>query len=279
MSKYFKENETKKILLSKYLKKNSSELKKYFSSYDEENRIKITKYIMNILGDIKMDVEIYQTFIRQFNSWGGKYDVRTKPVTIQAMHEIIERFPELSARGVDEIWFVYIKDLFDNYQLIDMLEKYILIHGKTDEALEMFIDYVNKKADEYNKTFEVEKEKLESLKEEYGERFINFLQDLILRQHISYEKIINSIPASELIKEDQKQLYDLSKSTRIYWGVGYPISYELTEMLITDENLDSCPETFSYVINNVREVEAKFTKQQFLDSVKEKQNVKKLLKK
>lgn len=195
------------------------------------------------------------------------------------MYEIIKRFPELSARGVDEIWFVYIKDLFDNYQLIDMLEKYILINGKTDEALEMFIDYVNKKADEYNKTFEVEKEKLESLKEEYGERFINFLQHLIIRQHITYEKIINSIPASKLIKEDQKQLYDLSKSTRIYLGVGYPISYELTEMLITDENLDSCPETFSYVINNVRKVEATFTKQQFLDSIKEKQNVKKLLKK
>lgn len=266
MSKYFKEEQLQKFKLSEYLKKDESEFKGCI--FSEEPRIARTKYIMEILGDISLDKPTYELFIKQFQSYGGRYAVRTKPETIKGIYEIQERYPYLTVDAIDEIWFVYIKDLFDTYSLVDVLQKYIDIHGQTDDALESFIDYVNRKADEFNIQFEEAAKELESYKEEYDENLVKHLQYIIKSQHIDIEDVKKSLPSSELIKKDREQLNEIAQSTRIFMGMCNPISYQMIDCLASGEGLDDYPEQLHYIINNTRKIEATFTKQEFLDSVK-----------
>ena len=266
MSKYFKEENLQKFKLSEYLEKDESEFKGCL--FTEEPRIARTKYIMEILRDISLDKPTYELFIKQFQCFGGRYDVRTKPDTIKGIYEIQEKYPFLTADAIDEIWFVYIKDLFDTYSLVDVLQKYIDIHGQTDDALKTFIDYVNRKAEEFNIQFEEAAKELESYKEEYDEDLVKHLQYIIKSQHIDVEDIKKSLPSSELIKKDREQLNEISRSTRIFMGMCNPISYQMIERLATGEGLDVYPEKLHYIINSSREIEVTFTKQEFLDSVK-----------
>ena len=101
MSKYFKEETLHKFKLSEYLEKDESEFKGCL--FTEEPRIARTKYIMEILGDISLDKPTYELFIKQFQCFGGRYDVRTKPDTIKGIYEIQEKYPFLTADALDEI--------------------------------------------------------------------------------------------------------------------------------------------------------------------------------
>lgn len=271
MSKYFKEENLQKFKLSEYLEKDESEFKGCL--FTEEPRIARTKYIMEILGDISLDKPTYELFIKQFQCFGGRYDVRTKPDTIKGIYEIQEKYPFLTADALDEIWFIYIKDLFDTYSLVDVLQKYIDIHGQTDDALESFIDYVNRKADEFNIQFEEAAKELESLKKIYGEDLIKHLQYIIKSQHIDVEQIKKSLPSNDLIEKDKEQLNEISRSTRIFMGVCHPISYQMIESLATGEGVDSYPDTLHYIINSSRKIEATFTKKEFLESVKKANDI------
>lgn len=271
MSKYFKEENLQKFKLSEYLEKDESEFKGCL--FTEEPRIARTKYIMETLGDISLDKPTYELFISQFQSFGGRYDVRTKQDTIKGIFEIQERYPSLSKDAIDEIWFVYIKDLFDTYSLVDVLQKYIDIHGQTDDALESFIDYVNRKADEFNIKFEDAAKELESYKEEYDEDLVKHLQYIIKSQHIDIEDVKKSLPSRELIKKDREQLNEIARSTRIFMGMCNPISYQMIECLATGEGVDSYPDTLHYIINSSRKIEATFTKQEFLESVKKTNDI------
>lgn len=265
---YFKKEETKKYKLSEYLEFQDSDLK--YILCDAGRRIPRTKYIMETLGDVEMDIETYKLFIGQFQSFGGRYDVRTKPETIKGIYDISQKYPSLAKDALDEIWFVYIQDLFEEYALDEMLAKYFELHGETEDALQAYLDYVNRKAKEYDKRFEDEASQIESLKQEFGEEFVKHLQYIIKSQHISSEKIKSSLPEKELIDKDRQQLIDISTQTRIFMGCCHPISYQMIESLAVGDGLDYYPEQPAYLINGTRTIETTFTKQEFLDSIKKR---------
>ena len=79
----------------------------------------------------------------------------------------------------------------------------------------------------------------------------------------------------DLIDKDKEQLMEIIRETRIYFGVCYPISYQMIESLATGKGLDCYPEQPKYWINHQRTIDTTFTKQEFLDSI-EKVKVKKL---
>ena len=58
---YFKKEESPKHRLSEYLEYQDSDFK--YMLCDTGRRIPRTKYIMEILGDIEMDVETYKLFM------------------------------------------------------------------------------------------------------------------------------------------------------------------------------------------------------------------------
>lgn len=277
MKKYFKEEDEKqKLKLSEYLTYKDKDFK--FLICDEKKRILRTKYIIEILGDVEMDMDIYKLFISQFQSFGGRYDVRTKPETIKGIYDISQKYKFLTANALDEIWFVYIHDQFEEYALDEVLGKYFQLYGKTEKTLFEYIDYVDKTSNEFDKKFIEEASKLDRYYQEYDYDLIEHLQYIVISQHISADKIISSLPSRELIDKDKKQLHDIVKRTRIFFGGCYPISYQMIESLATDEGLNYYPEQPQYLICGTSKIDATFTKQEFLDSI-QKVKVKKLEKK
>lgn len=266
MSKFFKEEETQKFLLSEYLKKDSSEFKGCI--FDEKSRQRRTKYIMGILGDVSLDEDTYKLFIKQFQSYGGRYDVRVKPETIQGIYEITRKYPSLTADAIDEIWFVYIKDLFEEYSLVDMLEEYIKKHGQTSDALQAYLDFVSERADEHQTKYEADALRADELKDAYSKQFVSHVKALIKRSHYSYDDIKKYLPTPELVATDEKHISDLSARTRIFMGCCEPISYTMLDILLEDDTLDTYPGTPTYYVCTGRQEQATFTKQEFLDSIK-----------
>lgn len=276
MKKYFKEEPTKKIKLSEYLKLDETEFK-YFLC-DKKYRGPRTKYIMEIIGDVEIDKETYQLFLEQFQRCGGRYNVRTKRETIKGMYDILQKYSFLSADALEEIWFKYIHDQFEEYSLDEVLGKYIELYGKTEKALFTYLDYVDKTAKEFDKQFHEEASKLDVYYRNYDYDLIKHLQYIIKSQHIFAEQIISSLPSRDLIDKDKEQLIDISTRTRIYFVACHPISYQMIESLATGEGLDYYPEQPKYLINGTIAIDTMFTKQEFLDSI-QKEKIKKLEKK
>lgn len=262
---YFKKEEMAKHKLSEYLEYQDDDFK--YLLCDKGRRIPRTKYIMEVLGDVEMDMEMYKLFIGQFQSYGGRYDVRTKPETIKGIYDISTKYPFLAKDALDEIWFVYIQDQFEEYALDEMLGKYFELHGQTDDAIHAYLDFVDRKAKEFDAQFEEDAKSLDKYTDEFGQDFIKHLKYIVKSQHIKSSEIEKSLPEKELVAKDRQQLTDISTQTRIFMGVCHPISYQMIESLATGEGLDYYPEQPAYLINGTRKIETTFTKQQFLDSI------------
>jgi len=266
MKKYFKEEKEQELMLSEYLEK--SDIKRCLC--DNDIREKRTKYLINILGNVKMTEDIYILYINSFQKFGGKYSVRTRPDTLIDIYNITNKYNYLSSNAIDKIWFIYIRDLFNEYNLMNILEKFISAFGKNDEAFELFIDYVEKKADINQKKYILESSKADELKEEYSENFISHLKDLIIREHYTYEDIKNILPSSDLIKEDEEHILELSTKLRIHIGSCQPISYTMFDSLIRNKTLDMFEDKPKYSASTGLEEYATFTKEDFIKSIKEK---------
>lgn len=266
MSKYFKQEESKKLKLSDYLKMDETQFK-YFLC-EEKYRGPRTKYIMETIGDAELDEDTYKLFLAQFQRYGGRYDVRTKPETFKGIYGFMTKYPRLTADALEEIWSTYIEDQFEAYAHDEMLGKYIELHGETDDAFESFIDYVDRKAKEYDAKFIADAKSLEDLKVEYGEDLVKHLQYIVKSQHIPTEHIRASLPCKELIDRDRQQLIDISTQTRIFFGACHPISYQMIESLAVGDGLDKYPEQPAYLINGTRTIDTTFTKEEFIASIK-----------
>lgn len=267
MKKVFKTKDTKKNKLSEYLKKSDKEFK--YLLCDEGYREKRTKYIMDSIGDVELDMETYAVFIAQFQRF-GRYDVNVKRDTYKKMYKISQMYPFLSADSLECIWGYYIKDLFEEYELDEMLGQYFESYSQTEEAFYAYIDFVDEKATEIDKKFEEESKGLEEYQEEYGEDLIRTLKGIMRRYHVHIEQIKSSLPSHDLIEKDKKHLIEISSQTRIYFGCCEPISYQMIESLATGRSLDYYPEQPAYLINRTRKIETTFTKQEFLDSIKKR---------
>ena len=259
--KYFKEDQKEMILLSEY--------DKYLSEI---------KYLIELLGDVPMEKDIIKVFCRQFYCFGGRYDVRTDPETIKDMYEITTRFPKLTEEAIESIWFRYIRDFFQEYELLSILEKYIQVFGDFDDAFESFIYYTEQKADEYQKIFEFEVKQIDELKDKYSEKFLSHVEYLIKGSHYKYVDIKKYLPEPELVKKDEQHISELSSRTRIFFGCCEPISYTLFDYLLKGKSLDSYDDELKYYISTGKEEKATFTKSEFLESIKKERTKQKIRK-
>lgn len=268
MSEYFRKKQGETYKLSEYLEFDKTQFK---GSICDERYIKPRiKYIMDIIGDVELPKDTCTIFLEEFQRCGGKYDVRTKPDTILGMYEIASRYPQLAASTIEMIWSGYIKDLYEEFSLVEMLGKYIDLHGETSDAIEAYFDFVERKAQILDEKFELEAKELEEYKEEYGEQFIKRLQLLIKDQHISSEQVKQSLPSKELVEKDKEQLNDIVLKTRIFMGMCEPISYQMIESIATGEGLERFPEQPAYLINGKEKIDTTFTKEEFLTSIKKR---------
>lgn len=269
MSKYFIDE--KEIQLSTYLERELSDKMK-----------KTVEYLIHCLGDVSLPVYIIDAYRTYFYSSEGRYDVRTEEETIKGLYEFYKKFPSISGKAFYEISVRYIKDLFEDYSLVSVFEKLIKEHGESDETLETFITSVEKKADELQKKYFKQAILLRGCGKFYhvdglADDYIPFLKSLVIKKHIPIEKIIESMPSPELVKEDRMYLHRLAVKYCCYFGCGYPASYLLTEAMAKGEDLSKYGERPLYSISLTdKPIKATFTIQEFIESTKQ-DNVKKLI--
>ena len=262
--KYFAKEVKEKFLLSDYLKMSDEMFKKEI--FKESERLARTKYLIEMLGDVCLDIDAYKLFIRQFQSFGGPYSVLVDKDTIIGIYGIYEMYPFLIEEALRNIWFLYIRDLFEEYELSSILELFIKTYGMKDETFEKYLSYIKKKGEKHQKMYERDALKIETLID-YSEHFKTYIKDLILRKHYMFDKVVSCIPDKELIKNDEEQLIDIQKRTHIFLGTCLPVSYVMVEELLRGESLEEKPGY--YTSTGLRE-EATFTKEEFLQSIKKK---------
>lgn len=261
--KYFKEEQKEKVLLSTYLKE-----------LDKEIDILRIEHLIELFGDIKLEKSEIKTFLDFYTLFGGPYSVRYEDDTLIHMLDFKYMYPELTAKAIEQVSFEYIKDLFEEYSLDELLKDLIDKHGKTDQVFEKYIELVKVIGREYQKQFEMEAKEVESLEDEYGKRLVSYLQSQIKHKHIHKEELLKYLPEKELIQKDEDQLLDFATRSRIHFGLCDPISYKLITEMIKDETLSDYPEEFKYHSSFGKEIPLTFTKSEFLESVKKKQKIK-----
>ena len=266
MSKYFVTSE--EPLISSY----------QAGEYDEEIRETIDR-LKDVVGDdIKLPLSIIKAYSSYYHSYGGRYDVRQYGLSAQGLCAFYKMFPHISAKAFEEIADRYIMDLFQDYDLEAVFEKLITVYGETDEAFELFISYVDKKADELDKKYDIEASKLDDYSEEYHiedytefYQFIPYLKRIVTGEHVHVEDIISSLPSSEIVKKDALQLKELSRFYRCEFGSGYPTSFFYTRVLSYGLGLRETDEKIKYYVSAYqKEIEGTFSTKEFMDSVRER---------
>lgn len=101
--------------------------------------------------------------------------------------------------------------------------------------------------------------------EGYPEDFLIHAAYIICTKGYDIEKVKQSLPAAELIKEDSESLLDYEIKTRCYFGC-IPISYQYFECYLEDPSLEGQLEQPYYYAYGSR-LDATFTKTQFLASI------------
>lgn len=269
--KYFINEKEKKILISTYQQQLEEKLQNEHHIPQDEKDLSVCKYLKELFGDIELDIDIIKVFINCYSSFGGRYFVRSDDDTLKGLLSIKTKYPTLSSKAIDEIGFYYIKDLFDEYQLEDILEKYIKRYHESDQAIEKYLKLVDKVAEKHQKQFDEEAESIDYLEDEYDLRLVKHLKSQIKHKHIHKDILLECLPESELIKKDVDQLSEFSKNTRIYFGMCEPLSYRLITEMTKDKELSTYPEELKYVSSFGQEVPVPFTKSEFIESTKRKQ--------
>ena len=271
--KYFSKEEQEKILLSTYLIKLKELIKEKEYLYLKKD-VKILEYLIKLFGDIELEESLIKVYIDSYRSFGGRYSVKSDDETLKSLQDIKKKYPSLTSKAIDDLSFCYIKDLFDEYSLDKVLKDFIETYGETDLSFEKYLEFVDKIGEIHQKQFDESAEEIEYLKDEYGERLVEYLQFKIKREHISKDKILKYLPDKELIKKDEEQLLEFATKSRIHFGICYPISYELIIEMIKDKELSIYPEELKYKSSFGRELRVTFTKSEFIESTKKKQKIK-----
>lgn len=120
--------------------------------------------------------------------------------------------------------------------------------------------------------------KFDSLVDEYSLKYVELLKAIAKQEQLSFEQILSKLPSSEIVKRDE-EFIDKVPVTRVLLGMADPATYVLTYYHIVSKVPDDYPEQPRYYISlSEGSYDAPFTKQEFLNSIKQEQ-VKKLEKK
>lgn len=274
MSRYFKETSDQKIMLSHYLKECSDIAAQNMYFVTQKQKCKQIEYIMSILGDEEMPKDVMDAICDSFNSSLCRYGSECMmPYTVRELYQISKIFPELSKEALVAISREYIKDLFDEHDLIKVLAMLLRTDGINDETFEKFMTYVQEKAKKAESKY---KDEAWSFEMAYGSEcsynFVTHFKTFMIQHHIPFSKISTSLPEYELIRADERHLSQIMRKAKDCWGVCDPISYQLLEDYLTDEDaFAKTGETFSYTLSAYAKSEpATFTKSDFIESIQRK---------
>lgn len=298
MKKYFKEKVEQKISLLEYYQKTEKEYldvkkqveeksKEGYSSelyklerLKEDLRLKYARvaHIYKALGEIEISEELINTICKTFDSSKCRYGtICIKLDTVREIYEIATLFPELSEEAILEISREYIKDLFDEYSLIETLCMILRKEGCEDAVFEKFMGIVKDFADKEDKKYENEAWHLRIYYGEYSYDFIKNFEEFIKKHHITCARLGEVVPEPEMFLKDQIHLKEVSRRSKDCWGSCKPITFQMLESYLDgDVELSEFEEQPSYYATNTGIKDpTSITKTEFLESIKEKQKTKK----
>ena len=269
--------------------KASKYLKKYLKAkeYTERDRKLASEMLLEFLGDVKLPAGIIEMFISYYKCTGGRYDVRHEKESSLGLYEFYKKFPTITPDAFDDVAFLYIKDLYDKYDLIKYFEDMIAEYGETDEAFDHFIHYVQRSADLLQIQYDHDALKMNKYYKLYGEKegysFDGFISNLyfdISRKHLPVDKVIEGLPSFELMIKDKSHWHKLYWSGSLYRMLAQlvpPISYSMVETYAKGEDLfEVYGETPMYKFANGKLVRATFTTQEYLDDIKKDMSEKRI---
>lgn len=263
---YFRKRAAKEISLSEYVLKYEKEYQ------DKKSEIKKLKHIHRSLGDVLITKEMIEAFLETFDSSKHRYGtICYQQKTIKDTYEISKIFPELTKEALIIIREEYIRDLFEKYSLVEVLSTMIRKDGLVDSTFEEFIKKVEKLAKIEEKEYIGVASQLKIFFGYYPYDFITHFRKFIIEHHISWEKFCDSLPSEDLIYKDMKALRELRISSRECWSCCSPVSFEMLEdYLDGDTELQYFEEQSYYYISTYSgETKTHFTRQEFLESIKQ----------
>ena len=270
----------KEIKLSEYFKKRK---------FDDKDDKVASEILMEYLGDVSLPVGIIEQFLDYYTSAGGRYDVRSEKESTLGLYDFYRKFPTITPEAFDDVSFMYIKDLFDKYDLIKYFEDMIAKYGKTDEAFSKFIKHVDKSADLLQVKYDHDALKMNKYYALYGEKkdayyifdgFISHLYDAIKNKHLPVDKVIDGLPSYKLIDKDRDHWNELFYGPDLYRCTLHlvpPISYSMVETYAKGEDLFKVyGKRPMYKLASGKLVRAKFTTQEYLDDIKKDMSEKRI---
>ena len=234
--------------MSKYILEKELEKRK-LSSYITDNNKKQIDYLISVLGDVELTEPDVNVFLIQFIRVAGPYDVLTMPSTIKSMYNIREQYPKLSSDAINSLFPKYIDDLFEKENLSNQLARFIKIFGYNDAMFEIYLEYIDRKANALQKKYMQKANAFNELRADYSKEFVNYLEHLTIRKHYDPERILEHIPSKDFVKKDEMRLKELISKYGIVYGATRPISYDLVEKTLLDDNSMSEDVELCYIIN------------------------------
>lgn len=260
--------------MSKYFRKAKDEMKftKYLKTITDSDAKHIIKYLIRVFGDYKFPKDILDALTSYWCDEKSRYKVRGLYVTYEGLFEFYRKFPRLSGKALYEIANEYVRDLFDDYEMDKKLAELIKKYGEEDIAFEEFISYVSKKGDLLDKQYKEDVKKLDIYEKMYdiGDiSLIPMVKQLVVEKHVKVDDAIAGLPSVKIIKQDMKHLEDLCAKYRIFIGCTYPVTFDMTkDYLLGEDLLEKYGDVPKYGISIAGRVQASFTTQEFLDSMK-----------
>ncbi len=272
----------KEVKASKYLKKYLK-----IKEYSERDKRIASEMLLEFLGDVTLPPGIIEQFLDYYKCTGGRYNVRQEKESTLGLYEFYKKFPTITPAAFGDVAFLYIKDLYEKYDLIKYFEDMIAKYGETDKAFDHFIHYVKRSADLLQIQYDRDALRMNKYYALYDEEkgysfdgFISHLYVAIKRKHLPVDKVIEGLPSYELMAKDESQWSELFWSTDLYRMIAQkvpPISYSMVETYAKGEDLfEIYGEKPMYKLANGKLVRATFTTQEYLDDIKKDMSEKRI---
>lgn len=280
--KYFQEERLPKMSLKEYFEKVEKKYEEMSEGKKQEFRLTYARarHIYNALGDIEIREDMIQTFGEMYDPSKCRYgSTCVQPATTQTIYGISEMFPELTKEALVLISRLYIKDMFEDYSLIEKLAIAIRREGAKDETFEKFMDEVTKIADKEDAKYNEVASKIPVYFDEYPYDFIKHFQKVVKDHHVSWDKFCKSIPSAELVCKDYIFLKQYISQFREFSSIPSPMSKRMFEdYLAGDTTLSQYDEQPMYTVSRIevgfsQSTPVPFTRTEMLESIEKKQSL------
>lgn len=243
--------------------------KSYFEEKDVEKKLSTLELMYKVLGDVVLPLEYFKVFLYSGHWYGDESYFKLTTYHIQDIYDIISKYDDMPISIIDSLIFHYDKEIFDKYQVKEYFDRLVSKYRYEEKTLKILFQYIEDAKTELREIFAKEAEKLEFIKGEYPFQFISILRDLIIRDHIEFDKIMEILPPADFFKATSK-----SDSKFYAQYTDYRFIFELLKgtIILDDYEDDDHIVSFEEIGQGERGIEVRkkktsFTKKEYLDKI------------